>query len=367
MRSTTENRPVVCFLNSVKTWGGGEKWHFEMALNLHRSGHNIHFIAAKNSVLARKLKKTDIKVNYVSIGNLSFLNPFKILLLRSIFREKETDYLIMNISADIKSAGIAAKLAGVKRIIYRRGSAIPIRNTFFNRYLFKNILTDVIANSEATKLTINKNNPSMFPAGRINVIYNGLDPDLYKQISGKRNFNEDVYILGFLARLVPQKGLEYLIEIAKYLRDHAFVKFKILIGGEGPQKEELEKSIIENSLQEYVLFMGFIDDTASFLASLDIFLLTSKWEGFGFVLAEAMLQKKPIVAWNISSNPELVVHGENGYLAPPYNIEVFSKYVLELIYNKEKRKEFGQYGYAHTLKNFTMQNSINQLCSFLNI
>lgn len=57
----------------------------------------------------------------------------------------------MNFSADIKTAGPAAKLAGVARIIYRRGSAIPIKNSLLNRFLFKRVLTDIIANSEATK------------------------------------------------------------------------------------------------------------------------------------------------------------------------------------------------------------------------
>ena len=67
--------------------------------------------------------------------------------------------------------------------------------------------------------------------------------------------------------------------------------------------------------------------------SIDIFLLTSRWEGFGFVLAEAMAAAKPIVAFDISSNPELVSHGVNGYLAEPFDTGKFTYYLTELINN----------------------------------
>lgn len=358
------NKPVICFLNSVKAWGGGEKWHYEMANALHEKGQKVHFIANKKGPLAAKLTSTNINTHNVSIGNLSFLNPFKIWRLKRLFEKEKTDCLIMNISVDVKSAGIAAKLAGVKRIIYRRGSAIPIKNSVLNRFLFKNILTDVIANSEETKKTINQN-IDLFPTEKIKVIYNGL------QITAETdNLKEkepaSTFIVGNAARLVAQKGQKYLIEIAlellKYTND-----FKILIAGEGPLRAEMESKIEENKLQNHIILQGFSENIQVFMDSIHVFLLTSKWEGFGFVLAEAMLRKKPIIAWDSSSNSELVKHGKNGYLATPYNIKEFTEYILALKDDQEKRIKFGEYGYKLVSKHFSMEKSVTQLSRFLSL
>ncbi len=80
----------------------------------------------------------------------------------------------MNLSADMKVAGMAAKLAGVKRIIYRHGSAIPTRNSLINRFLFRKVFDKVLANSFETKRTILANNASLIDPSKIRVIYNAL-------------------------------------------------------------------------------------------------------------------------------------------------------------------------------------------------
>ncbi|PRZ01398.1 glycosyltransferase involved in cell wall biosynthesis [Marinilabilia salmonicolor] len=360
------NDTKICFFNSVKSWGGGEKWHFDMASMLFSEEVNLFFIANKKSALAEKLKSASIPFYKVLIGNLSFLNIFKLYRLFRIFKKEKTDTLIMNASADIKAAGIAAKMAGVRRIIYRRGSAIPIRNTFLNRFIFKHILTDVIANSEATKKTINQNNPFLFPHAQIKVIYNGLHTDLLPPLPDKVRTSSNEIIIGNAARLAPQKGHELLIEIAVELKKTTSA-FKILLAGDGPLREQTEKLIRQNNLQENVVLLGFKSNIYNFMDSIDIFVLTSKWEGFGFVLAEAMLRKKPIVAWNLSSNPELVKHGKNGFLTEPYDIKDFSNYIIDLIRNPQKRSDFGEYGYEYASQNFSINNATKSLREFLNV
>ncbi|MGQ1945599.1 glycosyltransferase family 4 protein [Geofilum sp. OHC36d9] len=356
---------TICFINSVKSWGGGEKWHFEMALRLKNQGHNIIFICRKNSELDKKLRSSDIRVKHFEISNLSFLNLFKINSLRKFLEITEVEILIMNFSADIKTAGPAAKMAGVRRIIYRRGSAIPIKNSILNRLLFKKVLTDIIANSEATKKTILQNNPNLFNAEKIRVIYNGIDIDKTdSSIFYKRRNNE--ILLGNAGRLVHQKGQRFLIEIAKALKEKG-INFTILIAGNGPLERELAEQIKTADLENEIKLMGFVKNINEFMRSIDIFLLTSLWEGFGFVLAEAMLNKKPIVAWDISSNPELVNHNVNGYLAPPFKVEIFTQQIINLIENPAKQTEFGEKGRVLAEAKFSYDETTNQLCRFLDI
>lgn len=356
---------TICFINSVKSWGGGEKWHFEMALRLKSQGHNIVFICRKNSELAKKLNGTDIYVKNFEVHNLSFLNLYKINKIRRFLKSARVDITIMNFSADIKTAGPAAKLAGVKRIIYRRGSAIPIKNSILNRLLFKKVLTDIIANSEATRKTILQNNPNLFNAEKIRVIYNGIDIDTAESSSLYERRNNEI-LLGNAGRLVHQKGQHFLIEIAKALKEKG-INFTLLIAGNGPLESELTEQIKLADLEKEIKLLGFVKNINEFMRSIDIFLLTSLWEGFGFVLAEAMLNKKPIVAWDISSNPELVNHNVNGYLAPPFKVEIFTQRIINLIENTEKQIAFGKKGRAIAEAKFSYEETTNQLCRFLDI
>jgi len=358
---------TICFINSVKSWGGGEKWHFEMASRLKKQGFNVIFICRRNSVLAMKLKSIDIVVKYLEINNLSFLNPFKINSLRKFLKRKLVTIVVMNFSADIKIAGPAAKFAGVDRIVYRRGSAIPIKNSFLNRLLFHKVLTDIIANSEATKKTILQNNPNLFDEDKIKVIYNGIEieKDKYEDSAFYKKNNNEI-LLGNVGRLVHQKGQHFLIQIGEILKAKQ-INFTILIAGNGPLEKELAEQIRRANLENEIKLLGFVKDIDRFMKSIDVFLLTSLWEGFGFVLAEAMINEKPIVAWDISSNPELVHHNVNGFLAPPFDIEVFTQQVVDLIKDSEKQKVFGNNGLALVQSKFSFEEAINQLSCFLNL
>ncbi|MCB8963786.1 MAG: glycosyltransferase [Bacteroidales bacterium] len=357
----------ICFVNSVKTWGGGEKWHYEAASSLSSSEYNVFFIVRRNSVLYEKLRTTNIPVKCVAINNFSFLNVFKILRIVLFLRLNRIDTVIMNFSADVKTVGIASKIAGVRRIIYRRGSAIPIRNNYVNRILFRRVLTDVIANSNATKDTIVHNNINIFPKERIRVIYNGLQFKDYAKdaVPIKLPFDREGFVvLGNLGRLVHQKGQDYLVDIAKILKTKN-VPFKIVVGGTGSEEDMLRKRISAEGLDRDIFLLGFINDVPGFMASIDIFLLPSRWEGFGFVLAEAMCYRKPIVAWNISSNTELVVHGMNGYLVSPFDVEAFAHHVFDIIVSPEKRLQFGQYGYDSAMSKFSFDRMMEDLKLFL--
>ena len=87
-----------------------------------------------------------------------------------------------------------------------------------------------------------------------------------------------------------------------------------MIAGEGKLKESLLQKSVEEGVAEQLRFLGFVDNMPQFLHSIDIFLLPSHWEGFGYVIAEAMYCEKPVVAFNVSSNPEIVSNNETGFL-----------------------------------------------------
>jgi len=164
----------VCFFNCAKVWGGGEKWLLNHAQALQNEGHEIVLISNKNSELYSRAVSVGLRTIALKIGNLSFLNPWKLHVLFYLFRREHFDILVMTFSKDLKIAAPLARLAGIPKIIYRPGGSIPIKNTCFNRFILSKCLTGNVANSETTKRTILQNNPDLFTNEKIEDIYNGI-------------------------------------------------------------------------------------------------------------------------------------------------------------------------------------------------
>lgn len=358
-------RKKICFFNSTKAWGGGEKWHFDIAARLHARHGKVFVVAGTGSELGRRLVATDIPHHLVAIGNLSFLNPFKLLKLVRLFKKEKPDILILNLPADLKAAGIAAKLSGVKRILYRRGSAIPVRNTLLNRLLFNFIIDEIIANSEETARTLLAENPRLFPRERIHVIYNGIDWESFGSIPCEPSYRPtNKIVLGNAGRLVPQKGQEILIEVARQLKGKGY-NFEIVIAGEGKLKESLMNKAVEAGVSGHLRFQGFVDNMPQFLNSIDIFLLPSHWEGFGYVIAEAMYCQKPVVAFNVSSNPEIVSDTETGFLVDQGDVQAFAEKTELLINDAGLRRKMGKKAREKALSSFSIHTTIMHMENLL--
>jgi len=350
---------TIAFFNSTLNWGGGEKWHLDIASALAHRNFRIVIFAHKNGVLYKRALQKGLSVRPVKINNRSFLNPLKLLQLKRQLMGENIDTIILNLPADLKTAGKAAKMGGIRRIIYRRGSAIPIRNTHLNRKLFHNVVTDILANSQATKATINANT-SLFPEDRIKVIYNGLHQEAFQ--SPIDNVHNPLRI-GHLGRFAYQKNHEFLIKIARQLRKQN-IDVEWHLGGDGEMFEQI-RSEARNAGLDNMTFHGFINDSKAFLSSVDLFVLPSHWEGFGYVIAEAMAVGKPVVAFNVSSNPELIKHNQTGLLLPKEDEQAFVNALNDLTETPEKITLMGKNAHAHMQNNFTFALTIKQIVNYL--
>lgn len=360
------SKPKICFFNTNKSWGGGEKWHFEYSEALCADGYPTVVMAQPDSELARRIsEKGKQKLILVKVSNLSFLNPRKVKEFQRLFISENLDTIIMNLPADLKVAGLAAKKAGILNRIYRRGSAIPIRNTFINRYLFKQVVTRVIVNSEKTGQTILQNNPNLIERNKIHIVYNGIDLQEYDKDQTKLFQREqDDFIIGNLGRLSEQKCQDLLLKVASILKSKN-LHFKLLIGGTGEREAELKAMTANLKLEKYVEFLGFVQSSRSFMNAIDLFVLTSKWEGFGYVLVEAAAAEVPVIAFNISSNPEVLIDGVTGELINPFNIEQMAAEIEKLANNRIKRIAMGRAGRAMVEEKFQFQTSFEKLKKLL--
>lgn len=357
----------ICFFNSHKNWGGGEKWHYETSLQLAEKGYAVLFFSNKKSVLYQKVRQASFTVKPVVVKNLSFLNPVKILYIAYYLRKYRVQSIIIALPSDVKAAGIAARLVGVKAIIYRRGTALPVKNSWLNRFLFSSVITDIIANSREIKKRILQKNPHIIPPQKIHVVYNGLifNGKFPQQLSAKTGNAKPKIILGNVGRLVEQKGQFFLIQLAAKMRD-AGISFELRIAGEGYLKQKLKRQAIDEKLDGHIAFFDFVEDIYQFLREVDIFLFPSLHEGTSNVLLEAMAMQKPIVAFRISSMPEIITSYKTGLLANFMDIDDFYTKLLELINDAKLRRELGKNAQELVKTQFNHQLQTDKIIKIIN-
>ena len=322
-------------------------------------------ITQPGAVLGERAQKEGIAVFDIVLKNLSVLNPFTLHKLANIYRSNQVDTVVLNLSRDLKCGGISARMAGVKKIIFRRGSDRSVRNYFINRYLYQKVVTGILTNSQATKKAILSDGISLVDPDKITVIPNGIDIQsfLNKDFQALQPKQKSSIVLGALGRLEPQKNFEFLIPVAMELKKRG-IPFEFLIGGKGSQETRLKSLVDENDLTDVFQFLGFLDNPKDLLMSSDVFLLPSLWEGFGYVIVEASLSELPVVAFDISSNSE-VINEATGFLTPPHDVAAFCDKIAYLYNDLEERKAMGKAGRKFVVEHFESAKIFDRIESYL--
>ena len=188
-----------------------------------------------------------------------------------------------------------------------------------------------------------------------------------KQIS----ITSDEIIIGTIAELTKNKGLNYLIDAISRINAEspAFVKAmagkqmpntKCIVIGDGEDGEELQNRIISLGLQKSVFLAGFIPDAEKLLKAFDIFVLPSVKEGLPYVIIAAMQAGLPIIATNIGGIPDMIEHEKNGLLIRPKDPENLADAILDLVKNKEKRQTLGIEARKISETNFKLRDMVDE-------
>ena len=137
--------------------------------------------------------------------------------------------------------------------------------------------------------------------------------------------------------------------------------FRVIIAGTGKLKSKLKKYARTLGVEDEVVFTGFVDNIKSFTSSIDIFVLTSLYEGFGYVLVEAMAEEKPVVAFDIHSSAEIIQDGETGFLVRKTDVEELTIKLEQLMSSKSLRVEMGKKGRQRVEEIFTFTETLNKV------
>ena len=262
---------------------------------------------------------------------------------------------------------MAAMLTRCRVIFTEHGRFFPdvrkpkriLINPFLNLFTHR-----VTAISKATRQALIQY--ENFPARHIAVVYNGIASERFQKIEVEARDVEkkkllgidgDVKVLGTVARLDGIKNQQMMIKALKKVHQW-HPETKLLIVGDGPERQNLEKLVDALELSSHVMFTGFRQDTHLFYQLMDIFLLTSFSEGTAMTLLEAMASGVPCIATGVGGNPEIVEDERSGFLVPSDDEIVLAKKISFLFNDSVLMKNMGKEGRFVFQKKFLIDNMI---------
>jgi glycosyltransferase involved in cell wall biosynthesis len=191
------------------------------------------------------------------------------------------------------------------------------------------------------------------------VVYHGIEPR--EEITRARGVRQPA-VLGVASRLVPIKGIVYLIRALALLRRDS-ERIRLEIAGAGPDQAALQQEVRTLGLDNIVAFVGWQPDIWPWFGRWDILVQPSLAEGFGMAALEAMAAGLPVVASAAGGLPELVEDGRTGYVVPPADPAVLAARLRHLVLHADLREAMGAAGRARVRQHFSPQRMAAEIAA----
>jgi len=321
--------------------GGAGRYLFNLLAGLPSKKYEFFVACPGGGELEKELKAREIRYFTLTGGesSLSFKHVKEIL---RIIKKERID--IVHTHASL-SGRIAGRMAGCRVILTRHG--LDIKNKGLIKrliaYIIARIFTDkIIAISRAVKINLIETG---VPADMIKIIHNGIDLSRFDLIEPtlrlELGLSNDTTIIGVVARIVGEKGYEYILKaMPKVLELHPSAL--LVIVGDGPLKAQMQELAGKLGIYENTIFLGYRRDVEKLVADFDLFVLPSINEGLGLSLLEAMALGKPVIATEVGGIPEVIKNGKNGLLIPPGDEKALAMAILKILSSKDFSRKLGQ-------------------------
>lgn len=276
---------------------------------------------------------------------------------------KEVRKLIKQYNPDIvyahsSKAGAIARVANIglkNHCVYNpHGWAFNMRCSKKKQMMYKAIekiaalfCDKIICISEAEKYSALNN--KICKEEKLQVIFNGVDIEEYENnahVKINRNdlgIPENAFVVGMVGRMSPQKAPDIFVKMAKIVKDKVSNAHFIIVGN-GNQKTDIIKYAVDNGFSECLHITDWVNNPVSYMEIFDVACLLSRWEGFGLVLPEYMMARKPIVASRVDAIPNIIKDGENGLLVDVDDAISASAAVLRIYWESGLKDKLVAYG-----------------------
>lgn len=355
------------------TFGGSGVVATELGNALARKGHEIHFISYNQPV---RMENYTERVFYHEVNTPTYplfdFHPYEVALtskLVNVALHEKLDVIHVHYAIPHASAAYLAK-----QILKSEGVEIPIICTLHGTDItlvgrdssYKPVITFAINNSDgvtAVSGSLRKDTLKHFDVKTdIRVIHNFIDTTLYK-------YNPDECI----KKNICPKGEKVIMHISNFrkvkripdiIRAFAIIKkqvpSKLIMVGDGPERQAAEDLAIELDILNDILFLGKIKNTTTILPCADLFMLPSDSESFGLSALEALASGVPVIGTEAGGMPEVHINGKTGFLSKIGDYEDMAKnaiYILEdddrlLQFRKEAVKRAKDFDIHHILPQY---------------
>lgn len=348
----TPQKKKVLFLITKSNWGGAQRYVYDLATNLDRTKFEPVVALGGSGPLATMLENAHIKVVYLAkMKNSTGLKQARMMIaeLKRVIKSENPDIFHLNSSVAGLVGAIAGRLARIPTLIFTaHGWAFNEDRPYKQRLIIKffHWLTVLLCNrtiAVSNALVTQMNWPFAHskmkvinPGRTIGVMYDKREArekiiDFCPQLSTAQS---DYWLL-CLAELHPIKRHAVLIS-AFAARVKTNPKDRLIVIGEGEERNTIEQQIKDNDLTNNVFLLGNIVEAARFLKAFDAFVLVSKSESYGYVLHEAGLANVPIIATNVGGIPDIIKNGEDGLLIKPDNVHILTQALAEIQTNPQR-------------------------------
>jgi glycosyltransferase involved in cell wall biosynthesis len=288
--------------------------------------------------IAEKLEEQGIPVHLCKVA--SRLNPIHIWRLSRFLKSLKADIVHTHMYSSNISGVLAARLAGVPVIISHIHATHEWKswNRIFMERIVNRFRDGVITVSQNVK-DIFLQKTRLKCADKVRALHNMArfsdqaagDGRIVREEFG---IPTDAPVVGMVARLVPVKGVDIFIQAAAQILEGC-PPARFIIVGDGKERKKLEALAAKLNLTGKLFFAGERREIENFYAAFNVFALSSRNEGFGNVLLEAMHFDLPVVAAATGGVPEVVLDGKTGLLVPPESPEPLADAVLSLLEQPE--------------------------------
>ena len=340
---------ITCY----PTYGGSGIVATELGMELAARGHDVHFISYAPPI---RLNSSNEHIHFheVEVGTYPLFDhqPYTLSLavkMAEVASAAQLDLLHVHYSIPHSVSALLARQMAVPRclpfittlhgtditLVGRDRSYLPITKFSIEQ---SNGITSVSEYlRRATIETFGVTQP-------IEVITNFVNCDEYRRVDDPARRAEwapgGEPILMHLSNFRPVKRVTDVLEIFALVRDK--MAAKLVMVGDGPDRSAAEWLAVRRGVEKDVLFLGKQDRIYEALAQADLFLLPSELESFGLAALEAMACEVPVIATNVGGVPEVVTHGEDGYLVPVGDVAAAAKHAVELLAAPERAREMGK-------------------------
>jgi glycosyltransferase involved in cell wall biosynthesis len=349
--------------------GGAERLMRAYLPMLRALGKNVRVIALNErdgNFEAEALRDAGIPVEVVPVTKLR--NIGEVLGLARRLRQIRPDIIHAHLDfATLLSAAIRPIHGSAVVATMHLHDSPPSFSRYGMRQRLKHFLMDrfvdcVICLSESEAAWLRANG---VPNAPIEIIANGIETERFRvrppaeraALRERLGFEKDDFVVLSVAVLRPQKGLDRLVAALAAIKAQV-PKARLLIVGDGPERERLVSQTAALGLGDAVRFAGFRGDIPDLMAAADLFVLPSLDDVQPTVVMEAMASGAPIVATAVGSVPDMITDGVDGMLTPPGDVPALARAILALATDGPRCEQFGRSGRATVEARFSLDHNV---------